>query len=283
MQEESKQQAQVRSLRITDEVMAKFKAIQDENGMTHDTALKMLVNAYELEASKNAIPDRETEIANFQTKVNEITEAFLHSLQMNQDAEARARAEVSLQLKSKDDTIIDLQEKLSDLKDKNTTMRAEAEEAKAANKHLSEELLTAKSAEIEAKSALSDKETIIEMQKNQLADFEAIKKTAAADRQRAEDLRADVAKQKERADVAERALEASNAKNSALISEHNRELVHAKKEAETACRAAAIEAREEAQEKINSYIAKIEARDIEISNLKLELAELRAAKTEKKD
>lgn len=104
--------ANVRSFRVTDDVMARFKDIQDEMGLTHDGALKMLVDAYELDQAKNAIPDRETEISNFQMKANELVEAFIYSLQLNQDAEARIRAEIALQMQSKDEAIANYQEQL---------------------------------------------------------------------------------------------------------------------------------------------------------------------------
>lgn len=111
-EEMKKSSANVRSFRVTDDVMSRFKDIQDEMRLTHDGALKMLVDAYELEQAKNAIPDRETEINNFQLKANELVEAFLFSLQLNQDAEARIRAEIALQMQSKDESIANYQEQL---------------------------------------------------------------------------------------------------------------------------------------------------------------------------
>lgn len=111
-EEIKKNTANVRSFRVTDEVMTRFKDIQDEMGLTHDGVLKMLVNSYELDQAKNAIPDRETEISNFQTKANELVEAFIFSLQLNQDAEARIRSEIALQMQTKDETIANYQEQL---------------------------------------------------------------------------------------------------------------------------------------------------------------------------
>ena len=107
----------VRSFRVTEDVMGKFKEVQDETGLTQDGVLKMLISSYELEKAKNMIPDRETEIANFQTKANELMEAFLHSLQLNQDAEARIRNDYIISLQSKDATIAELQWKVKVDKD----------------------------------------------------------------------------------------------------------------------------------------------------------------------
>lgn len=111
--------AAVRSFRVTDSVLQKFKHIQDDLDLTQDGALKLLVESYEFEAAKNAIPDRATEIANFQTKAGELVEAFMYSLQLNQDAETRIRAEFEFQLKTKDEALADVQAKNQSLKDRN--------------------------------------------------------------------------------------------------------------------------------------------------------------------
>lgn len=95
-----------------------FKAFQDETGLTQDGALKLLVEAYEFEAAKQTIPDRATEITNFQVKATELIETFMNSLQINQDAESRIRAEFEMQLISKDKTIATYQEKHAEQKNK---------------------------------------------------------------------------------------------------------------------------------------------------------------------
>lgn len=116
------QQTNVKSFRVTDAVIRKFKAIQDEMNLTQDGALKMLIEAYELEVAKNSIPDRSTEIANFQTKANDLISAFLNSLQLNQDAEARIRSEFEFQLNTKDKALADVQEKNRILQERNAEL-----------------------------------------------------------------------------------------------------------------------------------------------------------------
>lgn len=116
MSENKKEQATVRSLRITDDVMALFKQIQSETGYTQDGVLKMLINSFQLEKARSILPDREVEISNFQNKLNEILDAYVHSLQLNLDSESRIRAEIELQLKSKEKLIIDLQNTVTEMK-----------------------------------------------------------------------------------------------------------------------------------------------------------------------
>lgn len=179
MIEETKQQATVRSFRVTDDVLAKFKVIQEEMGLTQDSALKLLVDAYEMEQAKNAIPDRETEIANFQTKAGELVEAFLHSLQLNQDAEARIRAEVAIQMQTKDAAIAEYQDQLKAARDNMKDLREQLAEqtAKAAtvdelNGKLVEEKTKAAEAAEDLKGQIRDKDEINTMLTGKLKEAE---------------------------------------------------------------------------------------------------------------
>ncbi len=170
MVDERKEQSSVRSFRVTDSVMGRFKELQDEMGLTQDGALKMLVEAYELEKAKNAIPDRETEIANFQTKASELVAAFLHSLQLNQDAEERIRSEVALQLQSKDRAIEDYQGQLKEAKEKIADLMACKDALKAAEEEASTLRISLSAKDFEIRTIqqqhagqISDKDNIITM------------------------------------------------------------------------------------------------------------------------
>ena len=182
-EEVKKEQASVRSFRITNDVMGRFKELQDEMNLTQDGALKMLVDAYEMEQAKNAIPDRETEISNFQMKANELVEAFLHSLQLNQDAEARIRSEVALQLESKDKVNADLQKQLDETKDMLTASETVALEAQNVIDTLDRVVKETRESESKALASLKDKEEINSMlagkikdAEQQLADYPELKK-----------------------------------------------------------------------------------------------------------
>ena len=182
-EEVKKEQASVRSFRITNDVMGRFKELQDEMNLTQDGALKMLVDAYEMEQAKNAIPDRETEISNFQMKANELVEDFLHSLQLNQDAEARIRSEVALQLESKDKVIADLQKQLDETKEMLTASETVALEAQNVIDTLDRVVKETRESESKALASLKDKEEINSMlagkikdAEQQLADYPELKK-----------------------------------------------------------------------------------------------------------
>lgn len=171
-EENKKEQAAPRSFRITDEVLAKFREIQEEWDLTQDGVLKMLVEAYELEKAKNMIPDRETEIANFQAKANELVDAFLFSLQINQDAEARIRNEVALQLQSKDETIMDLQEKVKAHRELATTANSAWMEAENKRKQAEIDLQEAQDFAKQAEANVKDKAAIVDLLNGKLAEAE---------------------------------------------------------------------------------------------------------------
>lgn len=117
-----KERSKERTFRITDDVMAKFNTVKKEMKWTQDTALRMLISAYELEQAKEIIPDREAEIKNFQTKVQELVSAFSHSLQLNMDAEDRVRAEFETRMEIKERSIADYQRQLAEEQEKSAVL-----------------------------------------------------------------------------------------------------------------------------------------------------------------
>lgn len=172
-EEIKKEQASVRSFRITDEVMGRFKEIQDETGLTTDGALKMFIASYEMEQAKNTIPDRETEITNFQTKANQLVEAFLYSLQLNQDAETRIRSDVELQLKSKDEQIIKLQAEVRAKEELAVTANTAAFDAENKRKQAEQAMKDAQDKAATAEKTADDKIKIADMLQVKLTEAEA--------------------------------------------------------------------------------------------------------------
>lgn len=192
MDEQKKQGAPApRSFRVSDEVMEKLKTVQTDLGLTQDGALRMLMDTYELETAKSAIPSRETEISNFQVKAEELISAFIHSLQLCQDAEARIKAEVAEQMASKDEILLEYQGQLKAERERTAALMQEQAELRLRISEadgLRDELEKAHAAAaIEAESfraQLADKESINVMQKIQLAAAE--EKAAAYDEKAAE-------------------------------------------------------------------------------------------------
>lgn len=186
-----KEQSSVRSFRVTDDVMARFNAVKDDLKLNQDAALAMLINAYELERAKEVLPDRETEIANFQMKARELVDAFIFSLQLNADAEDRVRGEVVLKIETLERVIVDYQQKLEQAKQKIGVLEADKAQLEASITELDQLRLEMSKAmqdqeamKISYEKQMKDKEEINAMLQEKLA--EAEKKAAGYDPLKAE-------------------------------------------------------------------------------------------------
>ena len=104
-----------RSIRADETVLNKFKELSEQFDNQSD-CLNSLITAYELNNSKHILTEVKTDITDFETHLNSIQQAFLHSLELNAGAEERIRQEFKRQLESKDNSIINLQEQLEEMK-----------------------------------------------------------------------------------------------------------------------------------------------------------------------
>lgn len=178
MSEETKkeQQSSVRSFRVTGDVMERFNSIKEELNLSQDGTLGLLVGAYEMEQAKKVLPSRETEIANFQMKARELVEAYLFSLQLNADAEDRARADVALKIESLEKTISSFQAQVEQERAKVALLEGEKAGLEASITELDQlrfELSKAMEEQTELKTLhekqLADKENIISMLRDKLS------------------------------------------------------------------------------------------------------------------
>ena len=102
------EEMKVRSFRISDSVLEKFKAFCNDFD-NQNLALDSLINAYEVQNAKAILVDRQTDIADYDMHIQALQSAFLRSLELNENAERRIRAEFKSLLSSKDETIMQLQ------------------------------------------------------------------------------------------------------------------------------------------------------------------------------
>lgn len=98
----------VRSFRISDSVSEKFKAFCSDFD-NQSVALDSLISAYEVQNARAILTERQTDIADYDTHIQAIQSAFLRSLEINENAEQRIRAEFNNVLNSKDQIIVQLQ------------------------------------------------------------------------------------------------------------------------------------------------------------------------------
>lgn len=116
-----------RSIRADEATLDKFKALS-ESFENQGECLASLITAYEISTAKHTLTEMKADIADYESHIQSIQEAFLHVLELNNNAEQRIKQEYALLLQSKDKTIAELQSRTEEIK----TAAAEAqEEAKA--------------------------------------------------------------------------------------------------------------------------------------------------------
>lgn len=104
------------NFRVDEERAAAFRAYCEANGINQATGFERMLEALELQQAKESIPSRETEISEFERCLRHLQGAYLNSLELNEQAEARIREEFARQLDAKDRTIANNQDQIDTLK-----------------------------------------------------------------------------------------------------------------------------------------------------------------------
>lgn len=103
------------SFRLNAEDTERFKAFCEEGDLTAAQGFAVLMEILELDRAGKALPARKTEIENFEQLTKSMVSAYLHSLELNENAENRVREQFAMQLESNARTINDYQEQVSAL------------------------------------------------------------------------------------------------------------------------------------------------------------------------
>lgn len=148
----------VLTIRADEEIKTRFKSLAESLG-NQGTALESLLNAYEMQTAKDVLTERKTDIEDFDTHLQAISSAFLHSLEITENTTERVRAEFQSRLESKDLTISDLQERIRQAEQAEQTSREQAtaveSEMSALNEQTSIQLESLKSELDSVKKALA--------------------------------------------------------------------------------------------------------------------------------
>lgn len=277
------------SFRATPELVSDLTAIV-KKFKSHKDALAHIVNVCEMDAARRVVSDSEAMIDSFQKHLIGIENDFLYALELKKNAENLAQESVSKILENKDTQIQDLQVKLEFQYEQINELKAAATLQKEAEGQLLLRTKNTEEALKKAENAIADKTQIIDMQKKQICDLEVMKSSIADNEEQVkilseklETAKNEILALKKENEVAERTNLDLTEKCNRIITEHQQTMAAEKEKSATACRAAAIEAREEAQKKIEIYIEKIEKKDDEIARLKAELMELKLSPLKKNE
>ena len=107
-----KNKTQPKAFRITEETAEKFKEIAQSLGGNQQQTLAKLIEVYEMETGKENLPEMKESIETFEGYVRAAANMYLQALETNQNMRALVRAEFESLLKSKDQTIEELQNRV---------------------------------------------------------------------------------------------------------------------------------------------------------------------------
>lgn len=106
-----------KSFRIDDATADKFKEISSQIGGNQQETMAKLIEAYEFQAGKAILTEKKADIEQFEKYITCLTQMYMLSLENNQNLTETVRTEFESLLKSKDITIVDLQERLQRAKE----------------------------------------------------------------------------------------------------------------------------------------------------------------------
>ena len=232
------------NFRIDQEAADAFREFCESNGMNQAQGFDHVMQVVEMDHAKAATPERSTEIEEFERYVKGIMAAYLTSVEINSNAEARIREQFASSLDRKDKTISTLQEKVEQLQsDKVTAEQTATSAAAAAAQAIKESAAAKEQAETASKladekdktiSTLADKLSVAE---EKVAGYDELKKSEETAKMKIVELQKDADAKKAEAERAMKAIQDESERTLKAAQEaNNRELEGLKKDHETEIR-----------------------------------------------
>ena len=270
-----------------------FRKICEEMGVNQAQGFGHLIKVLQMDKAKTVIPERATEIEEFELCNKKMMSIYLGSLEIAKDTEERVMEQFRTKLESKDNTIVKLQNELRGKEDLLAAASTASMEAENAKNRAEAELKIANDRRRDAEKIAQDKTAIADMLQSKLTEAEAKLVEYPALKASEADLKSKLAEsiqmikdnQREAEISQERAVAAVKASADKEMAEIikkaekdlqalQNELQTSKKDAEIAQERAVAAAQKEADQ----LIAAARAETVEV---KAELAGVKAASTEK--
>lgn len=125
-----------RSIRLDDEIFQKLKEITEQAGGSQQDAIQRMINAYYMQEQRAALPDCKSNLDEFESYITSLLSMYTQALQAQQDTRQAVMQEFNATLKSKDDLIIALQDRLNKAKTDLQAAKTTEKEAIDENKKL---------------------------------------------------------------------------------------------------------------------------------------------------
>lgn len=161
-----------KSFRISDDTHETFKKISAEIGGNQETTLKALLDCYEAQVVKATAPEQAETIDLFIGYVEALKNLFIDKSKYITNQGTLIREEFRKQLESKDDTIADLQSKVTELKERTEKAEADKQTAQEQTERAEKDKAQALKSLEQAEATAKDKTDIVEMLTKQLKEAE---------------------------------------------------------------------------------------------------------------
>lgn len=148
--EEEMSEVKQTNFRINQETADAFRKFCEENGMNQAQGFDHVMQIVEMDKAKALLPERASDIEEFEMHVKAVSEAFLKSVETGANAKALALEQYASALASRDKTIADLQTRLSEAQE---SQQAAEQAAKEAGKEAAQAVKDAGTAKEQAETA----------------------------------------------------------------------------------------------------------------------------------
>lgn len=160
------------NFRVNEDTADAFRKFCAEHGISQAQGFDHLLEMAKLEQEKAAIPERKTEIEDFECNINKLLAAYRHSLEINANAEQRVQERFTADISRRDRELNELKAEIDRLKAEKEAAEATATSAVEAKKTAEKnEKIATDQVEAVRKSA-ADQEQIVTMLKANLAEKE---------------------------------------------------------------------------------------------------------------
>lgn len=149
------------NFRIEESDANNFRRFCEENGFNQAQGFDHIMQVLELNKAKEVTPGRATEIEEFERSTKALLSAYLNSLELNNNAELRIQERFETDLKAKDKTIADLQQKMEALQIEKDTAVSDAKESAEIRDQLSARYDLLKKQQDTSAQLIHEKENVI--------------------------------------------------------------------------------------------------------------------------
>lgn len=160
------------NFRVNEDTADAFRKFCAEHGISQAQGFDHLLEMAKLEQEKSAVPERKTEIDDFECNINKLLAAYRHSLEINANAEQRVQERFAADISRRDRELDELKAELNKLKAEKETAEATAAGAVEAKKVAEKNEKIATDQVDAVKKSAADQEQIITMLKANLAEKE---------------------------------------------------------------------------------------------------------------